>query len=148
VQGGKTEKQIAAAFDEADREGAVLFLDEADSLILDRKTASRSWEASQTNEVLTQMENFTGICICCTNLLDHLDESALRRFTWKIKFLPLTDEGKEALFRKYFQPQGRLANGVKTALREIRDLTPGDFKTVRQRIEHRNDSPGTGTDAV
>ncbi len=39
---------------------------------------------------------------------------------WKIKFLPLTDEGKEALFRKYFQPQGRLANGVKAALREIR----------------------------
>jgi transitional endoplasmic reticulum ATPase len=140
---GDTEKRIAEAFDEAEREGSVLFLDEADSLILDRKTASRSWEASQTNEVLTQMENFTGICICCTNLLDHLDESALRRFTWKIKFLPLTDEGKETLFRKYFQPQGRLASGVKAALREILDLTPGDFKIVRQRIEHRSDSPGT-----
>ncbi len=50
---GQTEKQIAAAFEEAEKEGAVLFLDEADSLILDRKTASRSWESSQTNEVLT-----------------------------------------------------------------------------------------------
>jgi SpoVK/Ycf46/Vps4 family AAA+-type ATPase len=133
---GETEKLIAAAFDEADREGAVLFLDEADSLILDRKTASRSWESSQTNEVLTQMENFNGICICCTNLLDGLDEAALRRFTWKLKFLPLTAEGAESLFRKYFQPTGRLSASVKTGLRAIRNLTPGDFKTVWQQQQY------------
>lgn len=133
---GQTEKQIAAAFDEADREGAVLFLDEADSLILDRKTASRSWESSQTNEVLTQMENFSGICICCTNLLDGLDEAALRRFTWKLKFLPLTKEGRERLFRSYFQPKGRISGQVKEALRGIHNLTPGDFKTVHQREEY------------
>jgi SpoVK/Ycf46/Vps4 family AAA+-type ATPase len=133
---GQTEKQIAAAFDEADRDGAVLFLDEADSLILDRKTASRSWESSQTNEVLTQMENFSGICICCTNLLDGLDEAALRRFTWKIKFLPLTPEGAVSLFRKYFQPTGRLSAAVKGALRGIQNLTPGDFKTVWQRHQY------------
>lgn len=133
---GETEKRIAEAFNEAAREGAVLFLDEADSLILDRKTAVRSWESSQTNEVLTQMENFSGICICCTNLLDGLDEAALRRFTWKIKFLPLTAEGAETLFRKYFQSSGRLSGEVKTALRAIRDLTPGDFKTVWQRQQY------------
>ncbi len=133
---GQTEKQIAEAFEEAEREGAVLFLDEADSLILDRKTASRSWESSQTNEVLSQMENFSGVCICCTNLLDQLDEAALRRFTWKMKFLPLTDEGKEKLFRKYFQPKGRLSSEVRKLLNGIRDLTPGDFKTVHQRQQY------------
>jgi len=133
---GQTEKQIAAAFEEAEKEGAVLFLDEADSLILDRKTANRSWEASQTNEVLTQMENFKGVCICCTNLLDNLDEAALRRFTWKIKFLTLTTDGKEKLFRKYFQPKGRFSSEIRSALKEIRDLTPGDFKTVHQRQQY------------
>jgi len=138
---GQTEKQIAEAFAEADREGAVLFLDEADSLILDRKTASRSWESSQTNEVLTQMENFSGICICCTNLLDGLDEAALRRFTWKIKFLPLTPDGAETLFRKYFQPTGRLSFDVKGALRGIQNLTPGDFKTVWKRHQYGECKP-------
>ena len=133
---GETEKRIAEAFSEADQERAVLFLDEADSLLLDRKTASRSWESSQTNEVLTQMENFSGICICCTNLLDNLDEAALRRFAWKVKFLPLTDEGKAKLFRKYFQPTGRLSASVRTGLRAIRDLTPGDFKTVWQQQQY------------
>ncbi len=136
---GQTEKQIAAAFEEAEKEGAVLFLDEADSLILDRKTANRSWESSQTNEVLTQMENFKGVCICCTNLLDNLDEAALRRFTWKIKFLPLTSDGKEKLFRKYFQPKGRLSAEIRAALKEIRDLTPGDFKTVWQSQRYRGE---------
>jgi SpoVK/Ycf46/Vps4 family AAA+-type ATPase len=138
---GQTEKGIAAAFEEAERDGAVLFLDEADSLILDRNTATRSWEASQTNEVLTQMENFNGICICCTNLLGSLDEAALRRFTWKVKFLPLTDEGKEKLFRKYFQPKGRLSEFVRADLRNIRNLTPGDFKTVSQRQQHFTRKP-------
>ena len=140
---GETEKQIAEAFEEAEKEGAVLFLDEADSLILDRKTAHRSWEASQTNEVLTQMENFKGVCICCTNLLDNLDEAALRRFTWKIKFLPLTTDGKEKLFRKYFQPKGRLSSEIRAALKEIRDLTPGDFKTVYLRQQYATEGEST-----
>jgi len=143
---GQTEKQIAEAFDEAEREGAILFLDEADSLILDRQTAVRSWESSQTNELLTQIENFSGICICCTNLLDRLDEAVLRRFIWKIKFLPLTDEGKGKLYRKYFQPQGRLPAAVKRALQEIRDLTPGDFKTVR--LKYRDAEPAPGNECL
>ncbi|MEI8206813.1 MAG: AAA family ATPase [Kiritimatiellales bacterium] len=137
---GETEKQIAAAFRQARKENAILFLDEADSLLIDRKTASRSWETSQTNEILTQMENFKGICICCTNLLDHIDEAALRRFSWKVKFLPLTAEGREKLFRKYFHPEGRLPKAVKTGLQNARDLTPGDFKTVWQRQQYREKS--------
>lgn len=130
---GETEKQIAAAFAEAAERKAILFLDEADSLILDRKTAVRNWETSQTNEVLTQMENFNGICICCTNLLENLDEAVLRRFTWKIKFLPLTDAGKVRLFRRYFHPKGKLAAAVVCKLKAIQNLTPGDFKTVWMR---------------
>ncbi len=85
------------------------------------------------------MENFKGVCICCTNLLDNLDEAALRRFTWKIKFLPLATDGKEKLFRKYFQPKGRLSAEVRSSLKEIRDLTPGDFKTVHQRQQYASE---------
>ncbi|MCH8510339.1 MAG: AAA family ATPase [Kiritimatiellae bacterium] len=133
---GQTEKNIARVFQEAAVHNAILFLDEVDSLILDRRTAVRSWEGSQTNEVLTQMENFRGICICCTNLLDRLDEAVLRRFTWKVKFLPLTDDGKVLLFRRYFQPRGRLSAKVLKALAEIKGLTPGDFKTVWQRQQY------------
>jgi transitional endoplasmic reticulum ATPase len=131
---GETEQQISAAFKEAEKQQGILLLDEADSLFLDRTTAHRSWESSQTNEVLTQMEEFKGICICCTNLLEHLDRAALRRFTWKIEFKPLHFEGRKRLYRRYFQPRGRLSQEVLSRLTMMPHLTPGDFKVVCQQI--------------
>jgi SpoVK/Ycf46/Vps4 family AAA+-type ATPase len=144
---GDTEKNIAEAFREARAAGSMLFLDEADSLFIDRKTASHSWETSQTNELLTQMENFEGICICCTNLLDHIDEAALRRFSWKVKFLPLTPDGAEKLFRKYFLPEGAIPKAVKAGLQTTQNLTPGDFKTVWQRQQYR-EKPATAVEIL
>ena len=131
---GETEKMIAAVFREAEENDAILFLDEADSLFINRQTANRSWETSQTNEILTQMENFKGILICCTNLLENLDEAAMRRFAFKIKFLPLTDAGKLRLYRNYFQIlDGALTAEQEACLSTIRNLCPGDIKVVWQR---------------
>lgn len=132
---GETEQQIAAAFREAEEQDAILFLDEADSLFIDRKTARASWESAQTNEVLTQMENFKGILICCTNLLDHLDSAALRRFAFKVKFKPLTEQGKLSLYRKYFKGiNGRFTPELKERLNVLPNLCPGDIRAVWQRI--------------
>lgn len=64
---GGSEQNIAAAFREAEKRGAILVLDEVDSFLQDRSGASRSWEISQVNETLTQMENFEGIFIATTN---------------------------------------------------------------------------------
>lgn len=133
---GETEKQIARAFHEAEDNDAILFLDEADSLFIDRQTAHRSWETSQTNEVLTQMENFKGILICCTNLLDHLDEAAMRRFAFKIKFLPLTPDGILRLYKQYFDSvKEPLPPDLESRLSSIRNLCPGDIKAVWQRAQ-------------
>ena len=132
---GETEKNIARTFREAEERNSILFLDEADSLFINRQTALRSWETSQTNEILTQMENFSGILICCTNLLDHLDAAVMRRFAFKIKFLPLTEEGRLRLYAKYFGfVRGALTNEHKTNLSKVRNLCPGDIKAVWQRI--------------
>ena len=131
---GETEKNIRDAFDEAEREKAVLFLDEADSFFINRESAHRSWEVSQTNELLTQMENHHGILICCTNLLYNLDKAAMRRFQWKVEFKPLTREGKVSLYQKYFGlGRGKLTPKQKDDITGINNLTPGDMKAVWQR---------------
>ena len=83
---GQTEKNIAAAFCEADEVGAVLLMDEVDSFLQDRGKAQRSWEVTQVNEFLTQMELFEGVFIASTNLMEGLDQAALRRFDMKAKF--------------------------------------------------------------
>ena len=48
--------------------------------------------------MLQGMERFAGIFICTTNLFEDLDEAALRRFTFKIRFHPLTREQREQMF--------------------------------------------------
>ena len=139
---GETEKQIAAAFREAEENDAILFIDEADSVFINRQTANKSWETSQTNEILTQMENFSGILICCTNLLENLDEAAMRRFAFKIKFLPLTNEGKVRLYQKYFSSlTAPLSKEQQSRLVAIRNLCPGDIKAVWQRTQMLGNSP-------
>ena len=45
--------------------------------------------------MLQGMERFNGIFVCTTNLLDRIDQAALRRFTFKIKFMPLTTPQRE-----------------------------------------------------
>lgn len=69
---GQTEKAIARMFRQAEQDQAVLLLDEADSFLRDRRSAHQSWEVTQVNELLTQMERFGGLFICSTNLLDRL----------------------------------------------------------------------------
>ncbi|SFV60837.1 ATPase, AAA family [hydrothermal vent metagenome] len=83
---GGTEKNIANAFREAKEEKAVLVFDEVDSFLADRTGAKQSWEVTQVNEMLVQMENFDGIFIATTNLMDNLDRASLRRFDLKLEF--------------------------------------------------------------
>ncbi|RYG99303.1 MAG: AAA family ATPase, partial [Alphaproteobacteria bacterium] len=87
---GMTEKNLAQAFREAKQDGALLLIDEVDSFLRNRKDAQRSWEVTQVNEMLTQMEAFPGIFIASTNLMDGLDTAALRRFDLKIRLGYLT----------------------------------------------------------
>lgn len=133
---GQTERSIADAFAEAEERNAILFLDEADSLFIDRSEASRSWEVSQTNELLCQMENFDGVLACATNFQDNLDIAALRRFAFKVKFSYMRPEQQLAFFRSYFSE--KISQGMtmeqEARLRRIAGLAPGDFKVTRQKF--------------
>src|SRR6185312_6636950 len=95
---GETEQNMAAMFKEAEAEKAVLLLDEADSFLQDRRGAQRTYEVTEVNEMLQGMERYNGIFICTTNLLDRIDQAALRRFTFKLKFKPLSGAQREAMF--------------------------------------------------
>jgi SpoVK/Ycf46/Vps4 family AAA+-type ATPase len=93
---GETEQNMARMFEEATTEQAVLLLDEADSFLRSRRRAERNYEVTEVNEMLQGMERFAGIFICTTNLFDDLDEAALRRFTFKIRFHPLRPNSANA----------------------------------------------------
>ena len=131
---GESERNIAKMFRDADNDVAVLLLDEADSFLRSRRHAERSWEVTQVNELLQQMENFQGVFICTTNLMDDVDDAALRRFTFKLRFNPLTQTQREALFAEvvYGTPTTTIEQPIFHALQKLETLTPGDFATIRR----------------
>lgn len=138
---GETEKIIAQAFEDAQRDDAVLLLDEIDSFLRDRTLSSHSWEVTQVNELLTQIENFEGVFIATTNLIDLLDPAALRRFDLKTKFDFLKPEQAKKLFKKYssqLRLQGSLAE-VLAELEDLEKLTPGDFAAVYRQFKFRTE---------
>ena len=72
-----------------------------------------------------------------TNLVQKLDPAALRRFSFRLHFDYLTDEGKEIFFGTYItRPMGlpELDEAEKKRLFAIDSMTPSDFRNVRQQF--------------
>ena len=129
---GECEKNMARAFHEAEQEGALLLIDEVDSFLQDRRDAQRSWEVSQVNEMLTQMEAFAGVFIASTNLMQGLDQAALRRFDLKVRLDYLRPPQAWALLQSHCAHLGLQAPsaGEQARLARLQQLTPGDFAAV------------------
>ncbi|WP_089963954.1 ATP-binding protein [Limnohabitans sp. 2KL-3] len=132
---GETEQKMARAFEAADQQKAVLQFDEVDSFLQDRQKASKQWEVTQVNEMLTQMENFQGVFIASTNLFQNLDEASLRRFDMAIKFDFLKADAAQSMFIKTCNILG-VSNQEQILLAEaanMTQLTPGDFEQLIRR---------------
>jgi SpoVK/Ycf46/Vps4 family AAA+-type ATPase len=134
---GETEQNMAAMFREAENEKAVLLLDEADSFLQDRRGAQRTYEVTEVNEMLQGMERFAGIFVCTTNLMERIDQAALRRFTFKIKFKPLTTVQRERMFvtEALGGDAALLTPDVQARLVKLDQLCPGDFAAVKRQVD-------------
>ena len=134
---GGSEQNIAEMFTEARQQEAVLVLDEADSFLADRRDARHSWEVTQINELLTQMEAFNGIFICTTNLMEKLDLASLRRFAFKVKFDYLNANQCWEMFMQECMRLGGDLTGVSEWEKQVRSfskLTPGDFAVAARQF--------------
>lgn len=136
---GETEKSIANAFDEAREEKAVLVFDEIDSFLADRRQAKQSWEVTQVNEMLVQMENFDGVFIATTNLMENLDKASLRRFDLKLEFDFLEAAQSWNIFLSYCKDLKlpRPSTSFRKSVKNLRCLTPGDFAAVTRQNRFR-----------
>ncbi len=136
---GMTERKLAQAFREAEADKAVLLLDEVDSFLQDRRRAQRSWEITAVNEMLVQMESFTGVFVATTNLMEGLDQAALRRFDLKLNFSYLKPVQAWQLLQRYVAALNLPEPGqdVARALQRVSILTPGDFAAVARQAKFR-----------
>lgn len=127
---GETEKNIAKMFKNGRDDEQFIILDEADSFLHSRKNAIRGWEVSQINEMLSQMEMHQQPFVCSTNLMETLDEAALRRFTFKIKFDFLREDQLIDMFKFYF------GSNPPADILGLDILTPGDFANVKKKVTY------------
>ncbi len=125
---GETEKMIKELFGEAKKEGHILFIDEAEGLLTNREAANASWERTQADEFLQQLENFTGIIIAATNWTSMMDPAFARRFIFHLKFDLPKAEVRFQIWKNYremvpaFCDVELLANRYELSGGEIRNI--------------------------
>ncbi|MBQ4418254.1 MAG: ATP-binding protein [Synergistaceae bacterium] len=117
---GEGPRMVKAIFKAAERENAVLFLDEADSLLSKRLTnvhdGSDQAINSMRSQLLISIERFKGIVIFATNLAINYDRAFLSRLS-NIEFhMP------DAAARKVIWQQHISGNGIKLPLSDDIDI--------------------------
>lgn len=131
---GQTEAQIKKVFKKASEKEQVLFIDEVESLFRSRDKAQASWQISQVNEFLIQIEKFKGVLIVATNLIDELDFAFSRRFLFHVKMELPTEAKRLELWQKY-------AHGLSISEEELAQLSEqfvlsgGDIRNICYRAK-------------
>jgi hypothetical protein len=98
---GETEKNLAAAFDVAERMQAVLFLDEADAFFGARTgitDAHDRYANLETAYLLQRLDRFDGLAVLATNLHQNIDPAFLRRMDFVVEFALPDQEQRRRLW--------------------------------------------------
>jgi ATP-dependent 26S proteasome regulatory subunit len=136
---GETDKNISLMFKSAQENDMLLCIDEADTLLCNRKFAIQDHDIRFVNVMLQELERFEGVAVLTTNMDTLLDPALERRVSLKIKLeepdehirasiwqshIPNKVEVSgnvdfEALGKRYAFSGGCIKNAVLNALRRI-----------------------------
>lgn len=86
---GETEKNLRQVFSEARQANCILFFDEMDALFGKRSEVKDSHDRNaniETAYLLQQLEEYDGVVLMATNLLQNIDEAFMRRISFVVSF--------------------------------------------------------------
>lgn len=126
---GGTEQNIKELFQKSEREKSVVFIDEAEGLLLSREGATRSWERTQVNEFLKQIEEFEGVLIIATNHRDVMDPAFARRFLFHVEFKTPSQSVRLNLWKNW-KHLVNLSDMELSSLATEFELTGGEIQNV------------------
>ena len=115
----------------------MLVIDEVEGMLGQRSEGQQSWEISQVNEMLTSLENYLGVVVLTTNMVEMLDPAMLRRVEYKIQFRALESTQRRSLWahlciRFDWPPCDVLGAHVD----QMDGLTAGDFEVIARQFAH------------
>jgi ATPase family protein associated with various cellular activities (AAA)/winged helix domain-containing protein len=112
---GETEKNLEAAFREAEESNSVLFFDEADALFGKRgevRHGTDRYANLEASYLLQRLEEHDGLVILSSNLKDQIDNAFLRRFQVAVHFPRPGREERRRMWRHAFPPSTLLDEAV------------------------------------
>jgi SpoVK/Ycf46/Vps4 family AAA+-type ATPase len=137
---GESEKNVRKIFDEykdlclKTKSQPILLLNEADQFLSNRVSGQISGSDKMHNQMqnifLEQIENFDGILIATTNLLDNIDKAFSRRFNYKIEFLKPNENQRKILWEKLLPDSLPLSSDFDISKLSNSKLTGGQIELV------------------
>lgn len=137
---GETARNIKELFDEYRKtakdldETPILLFNEADALIGKRHdVADRGDQEMNTmqNILLEELENFEGIFIATTNLVDNIDKAFDRRFLYKIRF---EKPGTETIFQIWRTKFPKVKPAILKNICSKVTLSGGQIENIRKKV--------------
>ncbi len=112
---GETEKNITELFDRAKNMNVILFFDEADSLFAKRSEVKDSNDRNanaETAHLLQKMEEYEGMVILATNLMEQIDDAFKRRIKFMIPFRFPDASARRNLWHSLIPDKTPLEDGI------------------------------------
>lgn len=102
-------KNLKKVFQQAEKDNAMLFFDEADSFLRKRTSdvsnAASMHYNSMTNEMMKHLEDFNGVVIFATNLTENTDDAFKTRISFSIEFKAPDEQGRALIIEKMIPSQ-------------------------------------------
>ena len=137
---GESEKNVRKIFDtfyelsEKTKTEPILLLNEADQFLGARSsgniTGSDQMHNQMQNIFLEQIENFRGMLIATTNLLENIDKAFSRRFNYKIEFKKPDKAQREKLWALMLPKEAPYEDGFDTKELTHYSLTGGQINLI------------------
>jgi SpoVK/Ycf46/Vps4 family AAA+-type ATPase len=137
---GESEKNVRKIFDtfyelsEKTKTQPILLLNEADQFLGARSSGTITGADQMHNQMqnifLEQIENFQGMLIATTNLLENIDKAFSRRFNYKIEFKKPNKAQREQLWEKMLPKDAPYEKGFDSKVLATYSLTGGQINLI------------------
>jgi len=144
---GESEKNVRKIFDTfyelstKTKTEPILLLNEADQFLGARSsgniTGSDQMHNQMQNIFLEQIENFRGMLIATTNLLENIDKAFSRRFNYKIEFKKPDKKQRLELWEKMLPKSATYEDGFDTKKLAEYSLTGGQINLIVKNTAYR-----------
>ncbi len=134
---GETEKNIDHVFDDAQRSGSAVLIDEADALLGKRSEVKDAHDRYANIEVaylLQRLEAYDGLAILTTNMRLNIDAAFMRRLRFMIDFPKPDVDAREKIWRQCLPAESHALDDVDYRLLARKfDVTGGHIRQITLR---------------